>query len=64
MYSTNSEPTESQDKGFSLVSQGRDIFNSSTDYSVKEDGFKIFRQGIETIHASFKGNPSISPTKN
>lgn len=54
MYSASTDPSYYQEKGFTLITQGRKLFADSEKEDGKLEGFKTFRKGIVMILTCYK----------
>ena len=54
MYSANTDPSSNQEKAFALIDKGRKLFIDAENDTDRENGFKIFLNGIDMIMFCFK----------
>lgn len=54
MYSANTDPSSHQEKAFALIDKGRKLFIDAENDTDRENGFKIFLNGIDMIMFCFK----------
>lgn len=52
-----------QEKGLSLITEGRNLYSNSTNNSEKEKGFEIFREGLQILFIYLKSNIKIKRFK-